>query len=185
MSRSWERMIERNQKQVNKRRKKEGKQALSAAGSKVEKFKGRSYFAPILLLLVAAFFIVVSQPWSDAYEQNATLFWLTVVAYVLLALVYFLRRPYLSIAKDALETRRFTGYKRLKPAEIRKIVQQPGYIIVETVKGGNWVFSRFKNLYPIEEMGERLREYAIAHKIEWEQRETVKAQSDKEKWTGK
>ncbi|MGG1311034.1 MULTISPECIES: hypothetical protein [Cohnella] len=170
MSRSWERMVERNTKQLNKRRKKEGKQALSVSGARVEVFKGRSYIVPILLLLVAALFVVISGPWSNTYEYSETLFWVTVGCYLLLALVYFLRRPYLSISRDTLETRRFTGYKRLKPLEIRKIVQQPGYIVIETVKGGNWVFSKWMNRFPIEAMGERLQEYAKTHRIEWEHR---------------
>ncbi|MCC3373193.1 hypothetical protein [Cohnella sp. REN36] len=168
MSRSWERMVERNSKQVNKRRKKEGKQSLSAPTAQIDRFKGRSFVMPALLLLLILFYIILFQPWSSKFNQDPTMFWLTVGCYVLLAFFYALRRPFLAVSKDRLETRRFAGYKTLKPLEIRKIVQQPGYIIIETVKGGNWVFSRLMNRFPIEKMGERLHEFATANKIDWE-----------------
>ncbi|MBB6638339.1 hypothetical protein [Cohnella thailandensis] len=170
MSRSWERMVEKNQKQINARRKKEGKGRISAPAQQVDRFKGRSYIVPILLILLMVFFVTVSQPWQEDFGQNQSLFWITVGCYFLLAIFYYLRRPYLSVSKDTLETRRFSGYKRLKPAEIRKIVVQPGYVTIETVKGTNWVFSRFMNLYPIEAMGERLEAFATVNHIEWEKK---------------
>ncbi|GIO11519.1 hypothetical protein J19TS2_10740 [Cohnella xylanilytica] len=168
MSRSWERMVERNSKQINKRRKKEGKGAIAAPAQQIDRFQGRSYIVPTLLVLLAVLIVLISQPWSEAFQQTASMFWVTVGLYLLLAVFYYLRRPYLAVGKDFLETRRFSGYKRLKPTEIRKLVQQPGYIIVETVKGGNWVFSRFMNRFPIEKMGERLHAFATLHHIEWE-----------------
>ncbi len=161
MSRSWERMVRRNRKQINKRRKKEGKQAIGNA--QVERFRGRSYILPLFLVLMAALFVVVSRPWE--VDQGA-LFWWTVAAYAALALLYFLRRPYLAVGRDWLETRRFTGYKTLKASEIRKIILLPGYVIVESVKGSRWVFSRAMNLYPIGPMSERLRKFAQDHRID-------------------
>jgi len=168
MSRSWERMVERNTKQLNKRRKKEGKSAISSPAGQVDRFKGRSYVIPALLVLLTLLFVFIYQPWTDAYEESAGTFWVTVGCYLLLAVFYYFRRPYLIVGKDYLETRRFSGYKRLKPAEIRKLVQQPGYVIVETVKGSNWVFSRLMNRFPIEAMGRRLEAFAATHHIEWE-----------------
>ncbi|WP_027091498.1 hypothetical protein [Cohnella thermotolerans] len=168
MSRSWERMVERNSKQLNKRRKKEGKAAVPKPAQQVDRFQGRSYIVPTLLLLLVVFFVVISQPWSEDSQTTGSLFWVTIGCYVLLAVFYYFRKPYLAVGKDFVETRRFSGYKRLKPAEIRKIVQQPGYVVIETVKGGNWVFSRLMNRFPIERMGERLRAFAALHHIEWE-----------------
>lgn len=170
MSRSWERMVERNSKQLNKKRKKEGKQAISAPAQQVDRFQGRSYIVPTLLLLLVILFIIIYQPWSTANNESPGLMWVTVGCYALLALFYYMRKPYLSVAKDYLETRRFSGYRRLKPAEIRKIVLQPGYVVIETVKGGNWVFSRLMNRFPIERMGERLQAFASVHHIEFEQK---------------
>ncbi|MBB6730355.1 hypothetical protein [Cohnella zeiphila] len=168
MSRSWERMVERNSKQLNKKRKKEGKSAISAPAAHIDRFRGRSYVVPVLLVLLTLLFIFISQPWSEDFKQQAGVFWVTIACYLLLAVFYYFRRPYLVVGKDYLETRRFSGYKRLKPPEIRKLVQQPGYVIVESVKGGNWVFSRAMNRYPIEEMGQRLQAFAALHHIEWE-----------------
>ncbi|RUS46819.1 hypothetical protein [Cohnella sp. AR92] len=171
MSRSWERKVERNSKNINARRKKDGKDRISAPAQQVDRFKGRSYVVPILLVLLMAFFIIVSQPWSSDFQQSQGLFWGTVGCYFLLAIFYYLRRPFLSIYKDSLETRRFSGYKRLKPTEIRKITVQPGYVTIETVKGTNWVFSKLMNLYPIQAMGERLHAFATANHIEWEKKD--------------
>ena len=168
MSRSWERMVEKNRKQINKRRKKEGKGGINKANSQVDRFKGRNYVVPILLLMLIILYITLSQPWSDRFMQDPTMFWLTVGAYVLLGVFYYMRRPYLAVTRDTLETRRFTGYKTLRPTEIRKITVQPGYIVIESVKGANWVFSRLMNRYPLDRMAERLKTFAELHKIEWE-----------------
>ncbi|THF74593.1 hypothetical protein [Cohnella fermenti] len=170
MSRSWERMVEKNQKQINARRKKEGKGKIAAPAQQVERFKGRSYIVPILLVLLMVFFVTVSQPWSDDFGQNRSLFWVTVGCYFLLSIFYYLRRPFLSVSKDTLETRRFSGYKRLKPTEIRKITVQPGFVMIETVKGTNWVFSKLMNLYPIGTMGERLQAFATVNHVEFEKK---------------
>jgi len=170
MSRSWERMVERNSNQLNKKRKKEGKKAIAAPAQQIDRFQGRSYVAPVLLLLVVIFFLILYTPWTTNNNESPGLMWVTVGCYLLLAVFYYFRRPYLAVGKDFLETRRFTGFKRLKPTDIRKIVQQPGYVIIETVKGGNWVFSRMMNRFPIERMGERLSAFAAAHHIEWEKK---------------
>lgn len=168
MSRSWERMVEKNSKQINKRRKKEGKHVINTANAQVDRFKGRNYVVPILLFMLILLYITLSQPWSDRFMQDPTMFWLTVGAYVLLGVFYYMRRPYLAVTKDTLETRRFTGYKTLRPSEIRKITVQPGYIIIESVKGANWVFSRLMNRYPLDRMTQRLQTFAELHKIDWE-----------------
>lgn len=125
---------------------------------------------PFTLVLLIIFYILMFKPWAADFNQSVGIFWSTVGCYVLLALFYFLRRPYLAVTKDKLETRKFAGYKTLKGMEIRKIVQMPGYIVIETVKGGNWVFSKLMNRYPIDEMAVRLKEFASQHQIEWETR---------------
>jgi hypothetical protein len=168
MSRSWERMVEKNSKQINKRRKKDGKNTINTANSQVDRFKGRNYVVPILLFLLILLYITMSRPWSDQFMQDPTMFWLTVGAYVLLGVFYYMRRPYLAVTRDTLETRRFTGFKTLRPSEIRKITVQPGYIIIESVKGANWVFSRVMNRYPLETMRQRLQTFAELHKIDFE-----------------
>jgi hypothetical protein len=159
-------MVERNAKKVNQRRKKEGKPSVSAQTLQSDRYLGRNYIFPILLVLLMAFYVVTFAPWNTKIAQNNTMFWVTLACYALLAVFYFLRRPYLAVMRDTLETRRFSGYKKLKPDEIRKIVLQPGYVLIETVKGGNWVFSRVMNRYPVEQMGERLTAFAQMHRID-------------------
>lgn len=168
MSRSWERMVQRNAKKVDKRRKKEGRPSVSSQSQQGDKFLGRSYILPTLLVLLMAFYVVVFAPWVNDLNQDQTMFWVTLGCYLLLALFYFLRRPYLTVTRDTLETRKFTGYKTLRQAQIRKIVQSPGYVVIEPVKGSHWVFSRTMNRYPIDRMGERLKAFAENNQIEFE-----------------
>ncbi|MFD0670267.1 hypothetical protein [Cohnella sp. GCM10027633] len=171
MSRSWERMVQKNAKQVNKRRKRDGKKSISATSAPhVDKFKGRNYVVPILLLMLIALYVTLAQPWSDEFLTDPTLFWVTIGCYVLLAFFYYMRRPYLSVTRDTLETRKFTGYKTLRPSEVRKITIQPGYVVIDTVKGSNWVFSKLMNRFPIDLMAERLKVYADLHQVEFEQK---------------
>jgi len=167
-SRSWERMVEKNSKQINKRRKKEGKKGIGSSSPQIDRFQGRNYVVPALLLLLILLYVTLSQPWSDKFLQDPTLFWVTIGCYVLLAVFYFFRRPYLAISRDTLETRKFTGYKTMRPSDIRKIVVQPGYVLVESVKGTNWVFSKLMNRYPIDRMAERLKVFTEVNRIEFE-----------------
>lgn len=168
MSRSWERMVLKNSKNINKRRKKEGKKSVSPNAPQVDRFVGRNYVVPSLLVMLIVLYVTLAQPWSDNFMQDQTLFWVTIGCYVLLAVFYYLRRPYLAVTRDTLETRKFSGYKSLKPAQIRKITIMPGYVLVESVKGANWVFSRLMNRYPIERMEVRLKVFAELHHIDWE-----------------
>ena len=170
MSRSWERMVQRNSRKINQQRKKQGKSALHERTLNMDRFKGRSYIFPLMLVLLMIFYTASFGPWIRKVESDTSIFWLTVIMYGLLALFYFLRRPYLNVTKDTLETRKFTGYKTLRPGDIRKIVFAPGYVIIEPVKGSNWVFSRYFNLYPVAEMQERLKTYAEVNRVELEVR---------------
>lgn len=168
MSRSWERMVEKNSKEINKRRKKEGKKGISTKAPQIDRFQGRNYIVPILLLMLIIVYVTLAQPWSDNFLQDPTLFWVTVGCYIVLGIFYYFRRPYLAVSRDTLETRKFTGYKTLRPTEIRKITIQPGYVIVESVKGANWVFSRLMNRYPIDKMADRLKTFTDLHQIDYE-----------------
>ncbi|MFC5700028.1 hypothetical protein ACFPVX_01930 [Cohnella faecalis] len=176
MSRSWERMVQKNSKSINNRRRKEGKDAIGSTSKvKPDRYQGRNYYVPALLLLLILFYVVMLQPWREPKAgeptPDLTMTWVTVGCYVLLAVFYWFRRPYLAVTRDTLETRKFSGYKRLGPADIRKIVLMPGYVTVETVKGANWVFSRMMTRYPTEQMGERLKVFSEVNHIELEIKE--------------
>jgi hypothetical protein len=168
MSRSWERMVQRNGKKVNKQRKKQGKPSLTSQKQQGDRYLGRNFIFPALLVLLMVFYVIVFAPWRTPMQQDDTMFWITLGCYGLLAVFYYLRRPYLSISRDSLDTRKFTGYKTLRPAQIRKIVLSPGYVVIESVKGANWVFSKSINRYPIDRMSEKLKAFAETHNVEVE-----------------
>ena len=169
MSRSWERKVQKNQVNINKQRKKQGKEPLMSSGSKttaspVDTYKGRSILMPAFLVLFTAMYIILTVG-SASYKESNTMFWVTISCYLFLALVFVLRRPYMSVGKDYIRSRRFGGDRSLYKANIKSIILQKGYIIIEQHKGGNWVFSRVINRYPTGEMGERLRSFATSQDI--------------------
>jgi hypothetical protein len=172
VSRSWERKVQKYQQQINKQRKKQGQSPLQVGRSSsepVDTFKGRSIMMPAFLLLFTALYAILSAG-SEYTEQNATMFWVTIACYVLLAVIFILRRPYLSVGKDYVKTRRFGGDRMLFRDNINSITVQKGYVVIGPKKGGNWVFSRLINRYPTEEMAERLRTFASTNQIPFEEK---------------
>ena len=97
------------------------------------------------------------------------LYWLTVSMYILLAIIVFwLRRPFLTIGRTSLTTRKFTGLKIVNAEDIKKIEVQGSIIIIEfNNKRANWVFSKLFNRFNIELMAEKLREFAVRNKINY------------------
>ncbi|UVI27684.1 hypothetical protein [Paenibacillus spongiae] len=166
-SRSWERKVRKNQTQLNKQRKKQGQAPLNTSASsapKMDVFKGRSIVLPVFLILFISFFITMST-YSGAYKQSGWLYWVTIACYILMAVMFILRRPYLAVGKDFVKSRRFGGDKTLYAGSIKAIGLQSGSIVIEQVKGTNWVFTRLINRYPTDEMAERLRAFAAANNI--------------------
>lgn len=165
MSRKWERKIERNTKAINKQRKRFGQAPIGAAAVPQENkdvFRGRSLILPLLLAAVAVFFAIV---YGQVGEEDG-MYWLTVSLYFLMAVYFFLKRPYLAIRASAVATRRLMGEKAVPASEIESIEIMPDYCtIVMKNKRSRWVFSRFMNRYNIEKMGTRLREFAAQHQI--------------------
>ncbi|OUM96692.1 MAG: hypothetical protein A9Z00_03670 [Thermobacillus sp. ZCTH02-B1] len=170
MSRSWERKVRKNMEQLNKRRKKAGLQAIASPGAATDRYRGRSIILPLFLLLFIGFY-VYTMTWTPVDPDGPApfetpIFWLTVAGYLALAALFWFRRPYLLVGKDYVGTRKFTGPKTLTADAIKSItVLRPGYIVIEPKKGGNWVFSRMLNRYPIDEMADRLRKFAQDNRI--------------------
>ncbi|QJC52016.1 hypothetical protein HGI30_10945 [Paenibacillus albicereus] len=169
MSRSWERKVRRNSAQLNQKLKKSGIDPMAAKGpsassSLTMRFKGRNFISPILLLLFVGAYAML-MPMQEQEGSSEAMNWFVVAAYAFLALMFFLRRPYLQVGPDHVQTRRMLGDKRLGKDEIKGITVQKGYVIIQPAKGGNWVFSRVMNRYPVERMGERLEKLAAAHGI--------------------
>ena len=170
MSRSWERKVRRNTEQLNKRRKKAGLEAMSSPAAMTDRYRGRSIILPLFLLLLIGFYMFLNTISLD--EPNGPdpvetpIFWLTVAGYLALAALFWFRRPYLLVGRDFVGTRKFTGPKTMTADAIKSItVIRPGYVIIEPKKGGNWVFSRMLNRFPIDEMADRLRKFAQDNRI--------------------
>ncbi|MFS0722341.1 hypothetical protein [Paenibacillus sp. 1P07SE] len=169
MSRSWERQVRKNTSAVTKYNKKRGAGSYVPKESRIDRFRGRNYILPIAILLFISFYTYLGTlPASASAEGEAVsgLFWVTIVCYIILAMLFFFRRPYLAVAHNYVQTRKMTGDKRIMADGIKRIQIFSGHIIIEQTKGANWMFSRALNRYPIPEMAERLREFAKDNQID-------------------
>ncbi|EFM12081.1 conserved hypothetical protein [Paenibacillus curdlanolyticus YK9] len=162
MSRSWERKVRNNMNQLNKQRKKQGIQAVVPNAERSDIYKGRSFIGPILLLLIVAAYALLD---GTAQASQSNLYWVTIGCYILLAVVMLIRRPYLKVGQDYVQTRKFTGDRRLRADEMKAINVQDGYIVIERHRGGNWVFARITNRYPTTLMAERLKSFAQQNQV--------------------
>lgn len=163
MSRKWGRQVERNAKKINAQRKRLGKKPIYAAASTDgERITGRSIIWPALLLCIGLFYAFTF--WNIGRD---TLYWVTVISYVALAvLVFLLRKPFLIVGKDTLTTRKFAGFRTIKAEEIEKIEALPGYVIISLKSNKpKLVFSKLMNRYDTDYMAERLREFAARNQI--------------------
>lgn len=168
MSRKWERQVERNAKKVNAQRKRFGQQPMyeqskGSVGSD-ERIKGRSIIMPFILACAGVFYMTMF--WN---ARDEFIYWVTVISYLVLSVIVFLfRRPFLDIGKQTLMTRKFAGFRTVKPEDIEQIESQPGYIIVKLKgKGSRWVFSRSMNRFDTDYMEKRLKEFAVKHNVQF------------------
>lgn len=168
MSRSWERQVRRNSAQLNKQRKKEGKPGVNSHTVTFDEFKGRNFILPLILTGFTIIYALLGS--VGANLPSPMLYWVTVICYLGLALMLFLRRPFLRVTKDELSTTKWNRLRTLKVEDIKKITHQPGFIIIEkNGKGSNWVFSRMMNRYDIDAMHARLQQFAAQNRITYEE----------------
>ncbi|MEK3735413.1 MULTISPECIES: hypothetical protein [Paenibacillus] len=168
MSRSWERKVNKNMAQLNKQRKKQGLSGYQGSGTagSADIFRGRKYVLPIILLALAALYALLGTFTTEEGQSNSVLNWVGVSLYILLAVMIFLRKPYLKVEKAAVSTFKFNRERRLNVSEIEKILIADGSVVIQGKgRGGNWVFSRLINRYDTKAMGERLEEFAKVHHI--------------------
>jgi hypothetical protein len=164
VSRKWERLVEKNKKNVNKLRDKAGTERVSLASKPdMDIFRGRSLFLPLLLISVSVLFISF---FGQTAEKDA-LYWITVISYFLLGLYFFfLKRPFLKVGKAQLSTRKFGREKFVPAGEVEMIKVQSGYIIISFKnKRSHWVFSGVFNRFNLPAMAARLKEFANQHTI--------------------
>lgn len=167
MSRSWERKVRKNMSTVNKQKKKYGQVAINPGGEKVDRFKGRNIISPVLLILFVGTYNLFVQ--TNPEIESSGMYWFTVIAYLLLAALFFFRRPYLTVGKDYVQSRRLMGDKRIKASDIERITVLKGYVVVRPKKGMGWTFSRMFNRFKTDDMATRLEAFAATHGITFEQ----------------
>lgn len=153
---------------VNKQRKKQGTGQLVMNGEKADRFTGRNIVLPILLILFIGAYVAINLT-DPKFEMN-TINIVTIGAYFVLAALFFFRKPYLKIGKDYVQTRRMTGDKRLSASDISAIRAQDGYLTILPKKGGGWTFSRLMNRYDTLEMAGKMKAFAQAHGIPFEEK---------------
>lgn len=155
-------MVEKNRKQLNEKRKKQGLGQVTGAGAE-QVFKGRSVLLPIFLLSVATLFGYV-----NIYAGTTdTLFWITISLYILLSLYFFfVRRPYLKIIGNEIAMRKMGRERRANLTDIKKIAINRGTIMI-TIKGERmeWFFSRGMQLFQTSKMAEVLETIAEKRNI--------------------
>ena len=160
MSRKWERMVEKNTKQVNKFRQKTGQARIE---DKDVVIRGRSWLFPLILIFIAVFFAFTMPPEG----RTDTMYTITIILYILLALFYFFaRRPFLKISKNQLTWRTFTSDKIIPADQVAMIHLGDNESVIHLKNGKTKrSFSRTMNLYPMEQLNRLLRDFANDHRI--------------------
>ncbi len=159
MTRKWERMVAKNSKNVNKQREKYGRKPDSPKTQ--EKFKGRGWLFPTVLAAVGIMYMILF-----ASTAGTTIYWVTVGSYLLLALIFFFRRPFIEVKRNQLTFRRWNALKFASSEDIKQIMLQNGAVIIVLKKNkSRWIFSRLIQRYDTDAIAERLKEFARAHGV--------------------
>jgi hypothetical protein len=165
MSRRFGRLIGKNKKKANEIRKKTGKSTMLDENTEV-RFLGRGWLLPMFLMGMLIWYLILF------IGDRGFMFWFTVSGYTLLSLfLFFLKRPYLVIGKDFVESRRFGGVFKIQHQEIEKIVvSKDSTTISFNVKRPSWSFSKLFHRMDITLMNEKLQAFAEKHQINVEKK---------------
>lgn len=164
MSRKWERMVRKNTKTTNKSRQKSGQPKISEIQSDGSvTLKGRSWFLPMLLTATGVFCLISFR--GIAGQDN--LYWITGISYIFLAvLIYYVRRPFIKIGKNALTSRRFGGDRTIEASQIDEITVSKDAVTVQIKpKGNRWVFTRLYNRFQMDELSGKIKEFAAKNNV--------------------
>lgn len=166
MSRSFERKVEKNRKKFNVEQQKKGvKPAGTGIRGEGTVFKGRNIMLPVFLAFLGIVYAAMGMA-GGSQQVNLGLYIVTVALYFILGAVIFFRKPYLRINRGRLYTSKFNRDRSLDAGQIAKITWSKNAItIVTKTKEPNWTFSRSRNLFDTEAMGESLRQYAAVHGV--------------------
>lgn len=169
MARSFERKVRKNTAQLNKTRKKKGMQTISGAGSAMEIFRGRNITSPIMLAGLAVLYMLMSYFLTKTGMRGMD--WLVFGLYLMLAVIFFIRRPYLKVGKDTLYMLK-GGRERPMTAEDMKIIKiEKGYVtIVRKGKGGNFILTKSLGRYDTDAIAQRLEKFALSNQVQVEKK---------------
>ena len=165
MARSFKRMVHKNSKLLDHRRKKLGRIHANFAVSGVEVFKGRSWIVPALLLGFVTLYCVFAK---HIHRQVGltTWDWIVVSMYGFLALVYWLRRPYVRVDKKEITRVRGNRKQTIAATNISGITLKKNRVIIEFDEARKrWVFTRYLHRYHIDALGQTLQQFAKLHKV--------------------
>lgn len=164
MSRKWTRMVGKNQKVINSKRKKEG---LTPLGTSVKEkpvtYKGRYWILPLFLIVMTVFNMYITA--SAGVIEKST--WILMVVYILLALLLLvINRPTLSISKNTLVSRRFTGFHTVAAYEIQEIrLGKSGIMVQLKDKKKRWAFTKLIHVFPVAQASEKLKDFAAKNSV--------------------
>jgi len=162
MARSFERTVRKNSKQLNQQRKKNGQPVSGTPGEDV--FKGRSLLFPVFLLGLAVLYLFMSTFLTQT--SMTTWDWVTMLLYVFLAFIFFLRRPYVKVSSNRIVTLKGNRERSIGVDDIVKFRIEPGTVVIEhNSRGKRWVFTKLINRYDTDALAERLLKFAKAHQI--------------------
>jgi hypothetical protein len=158
-------MVEKNRQKANDQRKKQGKQSIGYSEKETMiQFKGRNWFLPALFILFSIAYLYIFRQQSVIDTTN---YWMTSVLYFLFGLfLFFFRRPVLKVGKDQLASRRFTGMKYVAAADIENIAIVQGAVVIQMKrKRERWMYNRMFQRMNLDEVSDKLREFAGKHRI--------------------
>lgn len=166
MSRSFERKVRKNLATVNKKRVKSGQGSLNLVKPEKKqeiRFTGRNYILPIVLILFIGMYNFITL--MDANFKMNWMYFVTIGSYLLLSALFYFRKPYLTIGKDYLQSRRMMGDKQLFAVAMKEIRIQGGYAIIVPNHGGSWTFSKMFNRFPLDDMKVELKKFAEKNNV--------------------
>jgi len=164
MSRKWARMVNKNQKTINAKRKKTGATPIGTVlRDKPVTFKGRYWILPGFLIIMTLFNVYLTASTGNL-DKNT---WILLGVYILLALLLVvINRPTLSVGKNALTSRRFTGFQTFQAYEIEEIRLMQNAIVVQMKdKKKRWSFTRLVHIFPIAAATKQLEEFAVRNGV--------------------
>ena len=164
MSRKWTRMVNKNQKVINTQRKKDGSTPIGKPSKeKPLTFKGRYWVLPVFLIIMTVFNIYLTAA-AGPIDKNT---WILLIVYILLALLLLvINRPTLSIGKNGLTSRRFTGFQTVTAYEIEEIrLAKSGIVIKMKDKKKRWTFTKLIHVFPVAEASKGLEDFAKTNGI--------------------